>query len=125
MVDYIGEINEDQKGEFLGKAKALLFPIDWSEPFGIVMIEAMACGTPALIGTETAAGCPGAPILAEPTGTEDDAARWAARIESMLGEPQKLHELRAGVAAFAGLHWSWEECVARYAAILRSCAEGS
>lgn len=45
-VDYIGEINENQKTEFLGNAKALLFPIDWPEPFGMVLIEAMACGTP-------------------------------------------------------------------------------
>jgi glycosyltransferase involved in cell wall biosynthesis len=46
LVHYIGEINEAGKREFLGKAMALLFPIDWPEPFGLVMIEAMACGTP-------------------------------------------------------------------------------
>jgi len=45
-VDYIGEIDDSQKQQFLGEAKALLFPIDWPEPFGLVMIEAMACGTP-------------------------------------------------------------------------------
>jgi glycosyltransferase involved in cell wall biosynthesis len=45
-VEFIGEINEHQKAEFLGNAQALLFPIDWPEPFGLVMIEAMACGTP-------------------------------------------------------------------------------
>jgi glycosyltransferase involved in cell wall biosynthesis len=45
-VEFIGEITEREKGEFLGNARALLFPIDWPEPFGLVMIEAMACGTP-------------------------------------------------------------------------------
>jgi glycosyltransferase involved in cell wall biosynthesis len=45
-VEYVGEITERQKPAFLGGAKALLFPIDWEEPFGLVMIEAMACGTP-------------------------------------------------------------------------------
>lgn len=45
-VEFIGEIGEDQKSEFLGNARALLFPVNWPEPFGLVMIEAMACGTP-------------------------------------------------------------------------------
>jgi glycosyltransferase involved in cell wall biosynthesis len=47
-VEFVGEINEQQKPDFLSGAKALLFPIDWSEPFGLVMIEAMACGTPVI-----------------------------------------------------------------------------
>ena len=46
MVEFIGEIDEHQKPDFLGNARALLFPIDWPEPFGLVMIEAMSCGTP-------------------------------------------------------------------------------
>ena len=47
-VELIGEINDTQKPGFLSGAKALLMPIDWPEPFGLVMIEAMACGTPVL-----------------------------------------------------------------------------
>jgi glycosyltransferase involved in cell wall biosynthesis len=45
-VEFVGEINDSEKTQFLGNATALLFPIDWPEPFGLVMIEAMACGTP-------------------------------------------------------------------------------
>ena len=47
-MDFIGEIDDARKAEFLSGAHALLFPIDWPEPFGLAMIESMACGTPVI-----------------------------------------------------------------------------
>jgi glycosyltransferase involved in cell wall biosynthesis len=47
-VEFVGEISDEQKSDFLSGARALLLPIDWPEPFGLVMIEAMACGTPVI-----------------------------------------------------------------------------
>jgi glycosyltransferase involved in cell wall biosynthesis len=48
LVEFVGEIGEDRKGEFIGRARAMLFPVDWPEPFGLVMIESLACGTPVI-----------------------------------------------------------------------------
>jgi glycosyltransferase involved in cell wall biosynthesis len=83
-VEFIGEINDHQKSEFLGEALALLFPIDWPEPFGLTMIEAMACGTPVL-----AFRCGSVPEVVDDgtTGiivdTEEEAIRALARVVSL------------------------------------------
>jgi glycosyltransferase involved in cell wall biosynthesis len=76
-VEYIGEIDERSKSEFLGQANALLFPIDWPEPFGLSMIEAMACGTPVL-----AFRCGSVPEIIDPgvTGQIVDSMDEAIRV---------------------------------------------
>jgi glycosyltransferase involved in cell wall biosynthesis len=82
LIEFIGEIGDHQKSAFLGGADALLFPIDWPEPFGLVMIEAMACGTPVV-----AWGCGSAPEVIDNGVTgfivnsdaEADQAVWRAK----------------------------------------------
>jgi glycosyltransferase involved in cell wall biosynthesis len=61
LIEFVGEIGDAHKAEFLGNARGLLFPINWPEPFGLVMIEAMACGTPVI-----AWDCGAVPEVIEP-----------------------------------------------------------
>jgi glycosyltransferase involved in cell wall biosynthesis len=48
FIEYVGEVGMEDKVELLGKSRAMVFPVQWDEPFGLVMIEAMACGAPVL-----------------------------------------------------------------------------
>jgi glycosyltransferase involved in cell wall biosynthesis len=86
-VEYIGEISESEKGEFLGNALALMFTIDWPEPFGLAMIEALACGTPVI-----ARPCGSVPEVIRPgvTGyiveSVDEMAAAVGKIEKLSRE---------------------------------------
>jgi glycosyltransferase involved in cell wall biosynthesis len=83
LIEFVDEIGDSAKGEFLGKARALLFPIDWPEPFGLVMIEAMACGTPVIAYPEGSVP----EIIEESTGfvvnNKDEAVQAVSRLDQL------------------------------------------
>src|SRR5215472_14840851 len=89
-VEFVGKIEDPAKAEFLGDAAALLFPINWPEPFGIVMIEAMACGTPVI-----AYPCGSVPEIVTHgiTGFVVDDVEQAIEAVNRLGEIDR-HECR-------------------------------
>lgn len=111
-VEFIGEIDERQKAQFLGQAKALLFPIDWPEPFGLVMIEAMACATPVI-----AFRCGSVPEVLDHgvsgfiVDTEDEAVAAIAALP---------HLDRAGVRAAFDARFTAERMAADYVSLYRN-----
>ena len=86
-VAFIGEIGPQEKNEFLGHARALLFPIDWSEPFGLAMIESMACATPVIAYRS--------PVLAEVAGdvVAPVARHEVVELTEVLEIIEKLHRM--------------------------------
>ena len=83
-VEFIGEINDRQKEEFLGGALALLFTVDWPEPFGLVMIEALACGTP---------------VIARPCGSVPEVLRqgvtgfMVSSLDDLVGAVRRIRDI--------------------------------
>ena len=105
-VEFIGEVNDQEKAAFLGNARALLFPIDWPEPFGLVMIEAMACGTPVI-----AFNCGSVPEVVDEgvTGMIVETVEEAVEAVDRLGTID-----RAGVRAVFERRFTVERMVAGY-----------
>jgi len=117
LVHFIGEIGDAQKGDFLGNARALLFPIDWPEPFGLVMIEAMACGTPVIAWR---CGAVSEVIDAGVTGcVVDDLDQAVAAVETVRRLP------REAVCAVFERRFTAQGMAARYAQLYRKIASHS
>lgn len=111
LIEYVGEVDLAAKNELLGGALALLFPIEWHEPFGLVMIEAMACG---------------APVLAFPGGAveevvKDDVSGYVCKdVDEMVAATNRLLLDPAAVRAYAAEWFSVERMVERYVEVYRS-----
>jgi glycosyltransferase involved in cell wall biosynthesis len=114
LIEYVGEVDLEGKNELLGGALALLFPIEWDEPFGLVMIEAMACG---------------APVLAFPGGsvgeivTDGISGYVCNDVEAMVALAGRLPLDAAVVRAYAADHFSVDRMVERYVELYRSVQE--
>ena len=106
LIEFIGEIGDHQKSEFLGGAEALLFPIDWPEPFGLVMIEAMACGTPVV-----AFRCGSTPEVIE----DGETGYLVDTLEQAVAAAGRAHLLdRAAIRARFDLRFSATAMARRY-----------
>ena len=115
FVEFIGEINDQQKPAFLSGAQALIFPIDWPEPFGLVMIESMACGTP---------------VIAFRSGSvpevidEGVSGFIVSNEDEAVAATRKLHQLdRATVRATFDRRWTARRMAEDYVEVYRELAQ--
>ena len=110
FIEFVGEADLQTKNELLGNSLALLFPIQWDEPFGLVMIEAMACGTPVL-------ACPGGAV---PEVVKDGVSGYICRsVEDMARRARELEFDPASVRSYVEQNFSLEIMVAKYAHLYR------
>ncbi len=108
QIEYIGEVGLEGKNELLGRAVALLFPIEWEEPFGLVMVEAMACGAPVLAFARGAA-----PEIVSPR-----VSGWLCQdVDEMARRAADPGIPAASCRAWAAAHFSLERMAADYAAL--------
>ncbi|HYM23405.1 MAG TPA: glycosyltransferase family 4 protein, partial [Vicinamibacterales bacterium] len=105
QVEYVGEADFDRKNRLLSRARACLFPIDWDEPFGLVMIEAMACGTPVL-------ALPGGSV---PEVVRDGVSGWICPdVAAMAERIASIGVAPASCRAWVQEHFSVDRMTARY-----------
>jgi glycosyltransferase involved in cell wall biosynthesis len=110
FIEFVGEVDLKAKNELLGNSMALLFPIEWDEPFGLVMIEAMACGTPVI-------AFPGGAV---PEIVKDGISGYICRsVEEMAARARELRFDAASVRQYVEQNFSLEAMVARYIGLYR------
>src|SRR5579862_4674759 len=104
-IEYVGEADFDAKNALLSRARACLFPIDWDEPFGLVMIESMACGTPVL-------ALPGGSV---PEVVRDGVSGWVCGgVDEMAARIASLDVTPASCRSWVEQHFSVDRMVSRY-----------
>ena len=115
FIDYVGEATHGMKTELLGGAIALLFPVDWEEPFGLVMVEAMACGTPVLA----------LPRGAVPEVVRDGVSGWICRdVDDMAARARDLRIDAGSCRDHVARGFSVERMTQDYERLYRECVGG-
>ncbi|MGH9488477.1 MAG: glycosyltransferase family 4 protein [Terriglobales bacterium] len=115
-IEYVGELDLAGKNELLAGARALLFPIEWEEPFGLVMIEAMACGVPVLAFARGSV----------PEVVENGVSGWVCRgVDEMALYARTLHIAPETCRAYVEQHFSLERMVDDYLDVYRACHEAA
>jgi glycosyltransferase involved in cell wall biosynthesis len=105
FIEFVGEANLEQKNELLGHSRAMLFPIQWDEPFGLVMIEAMACGTPVLA----------LPRGSVPEVVKDGVSGWICNsVDELADRAKHLAIAPSTVRAYVEREFGLDRMVSRY-----------
>ena len=115
FIEYVGEMDADSKNELLGGARAMLFPIQWDEPFGLVMVESMACGTPVL-------ALPGGSV---PEVINDATGHICATVDEMVAAAKDLQFDAASVRTDALDRFSVARMAQQYAELYSAILNGS